>query len=227
MSNQIIRHAYSEFIGTFALVFVGSGAIMTAHSNTGGIVDVALAHGLVLSVAASAFMHIAAHFNPAVTIGFLFTRRITPVLAGVHIVMQFAGAIAAAFVLKALYPVTVFDAARGGGQTISNAVDGMQAWGMEAAGTFFLMTAIYGTAVNKRAPNVGGFGIGLMLAAIILTIGPLTGASLNPARSFGPALASGVYEAYFIYLSAPVVGAVLAALLFESLIITRQDEPAA
>lgn len=223
MSNQTLRHAYSEFLGTFALVFIGSGAIMTAHANSGGVVDVAIAHGLVLAVMVSGFMRIAAHFNPAVTIGFLFTRRITPALAAVHIVAQFVGAIAAAFLLKMLYPASVFAQARGGGQTVSNAVDAVQAWGLEAAGTFFLMTAIYGTAVDKRSPNVGGFGIGLVLAAVILAIGPLTGASLNPARSFGPALASGIYEAYFIYLSAPIVGAVLAALAYENLILKRDD----
>ena len=223
---MLFRHAYSEFLGTFALVFVGSGALIAANSNNGSLVEVAVAHGLVLSIFVTAFMNIAAHFNPAVTIGFLFTRRITPRLAAVHIVAQFAGAIAAAFALKALYPAPAFDPARGGGQSISNAISGMQAWGLEAVGTFFLMTAIYGTAVDKRSPNVGGFGVGLMLTAVILTIGPLTGGSVNPARSFGPAMASGIYEAYFIYLSAPIVGAIVAALAYEHLILKRADAAA-
>jgi glycerol uptake facilitator-like aquaporin len=199
---------------------------MTAHSNSGGIVEVSIAHGLVLAIFVTAFMNVAAHFNPAVTIGFLFTRRITPKLAGVHLLAQFAGAIVAAYLLKALYPTSVFDAARGGGQSISNAINGAQAWGLEAIATFFLMTAIYGTVVDKRSPNVGGFGVGLMLTAAIMTIGPLTGGSLNPARSFGPAMASGIYEAYFIYLSAPIVGAIVAALAYEHLVLKRDSTTA-
>ncbi|HKS05613.1 MAG TPA: aquaporin [Gemmatimonadaceae bacterium] len=223
MNNQTIRHAYSEFLGTFALVFVGSGAIMTAVMDNGTLLSVAIAHGLVLGVFCSAFMRIAAHFNPAVTIGFLFTRRITPSLAVVHIVAQFAGAIVAAFALKALYPEAPFLETHGGGQSITTEIGGLQPWALEAAGTFFLMTVIYGTAVDKRSPSVGGFGIGLSLAAVILAIGPLTGASLNPARTWGPAIASGVYEALGIYTLAPIIGAVAAALAYEHLILKRDD----
>lgn len=223
MISQTIRHAYSEFIGTFALVFVGSGAIMTASMGNGTVLDIAIAHGLVLAIFCSAFMRIAAHFNPAVTIGFLFARRITPALAGVHIVAQFAGAIVAAFMLKGLYPEAVFIATHGGGQSITTEIGGMQPWVLEAIATFFLMTVIYGTAVDKRSPNIGGFGIGLAVAACILAIGPLTGASLNPARSWGPALASGVYEAMAIYTIAPIIGAVVAALAYENLILKRDD----
>lgn len=226
VNNQIIRHAYSEFLGTFALVFVGSGAIMTAAMGNGTVMDVAVAHGLVLAVFVSAFMRIAAHFNPAVTIGFLFTRRITPKLALVHIIAQFAGAIVAAFLLKALFPVEIFTNSHGGGQSIITEIGGMQPWLLEAIATFFLMTVIYGTAVDPRAPNVGGFGIGLTVAAAILVIGPLTGGSLNPARSFGPAVASGVYEALGIYTLAPIVGAVVAALAYEHLILKRDDAQA-
>ena len=226
MSNQFVRHAYSEFLGTFALVFVGSGAIMTAALGNGTVMDVAVAHGLVLAVFVSVFMRIAAHFNPAVTIGFLFARRITPSLAAVHVVAQFAGAIVAAFLLKALYPEQIFTATHGGGQSIITEIGGLQPWALEAIATFFLMTAIYGTAVDQRGPKVGGFGIGLVLMAAILVIGPLTGGSLNPARSWGPALASGVYEAIMIYTIAPVIGAVAAALAYEHLVLKRDDAAA-
>jgi aquaporin TIP len=223
VNNQIIRHAYSEFLGTFALVFVGSGAIMTAAMGNGTVMDVAVAHGLVLGVFCSAFMRIAAHFNPAVTIGFLFARRITPTLAVVHIIAQFAGAIIAAFMLKALYPVEIFANTHGGGQSIITEIAGLQPWLLEAVATFFLMTVIYGTAVDKRSPNVGGFGIGLTVAAAILTIGPLTGGSLNPARSWGPAIASGVYEGIGIFTVAPIIGAIAAALAYEHLVLRRDD----
>lgn len=225
MNNQVARHAYSEFLGTFALVFIGSGGVMIAHAHNGGTLEVAVAHGLALGVFCSAFMRIAAHFNPAVTIGFLFTRRITPKLAVVHIIAQFVGAIVAAFALKATFPPSLFEVARGGGQSVSSDLAGMSAWGLEFIGTFLLMTAIYGTAVDKRSPNIGGFGIGLTVAGVILAIAPLSGASLNPARSFGPALATGIWEAQAIYFTAPIVGAIVAALAYEFLILKREDVP--
>jgi len=217
MSPKTIQHAYSEFLGTFALVFVGGGSIMIAYTDNGGVLEVALAHGLVLAVFASAFLRIAAHFNPAVTIGFLFARRITPALAGVHIAAQVIGAVLAAWLLKLLFPAAVFVATRGGGQWISTEISGMQAWMLEAIATFFLMTVIYGTAVDKKSPNVAGLAIGFVVAAAILMIAPLTGASLNPARTFGPALIYGVYEAQAIYWTAPIVGAIVAALAYEYL----------
>jgi MIP family channel proteins len=167
-------------------------------------------------------MRFAAHFNPAVTIGFLFARRISPSLAGVHIVAQVIGAILGAYALKGLVPTEIFTAAMGGTQSISGGVTGTQAWMLEAIATFFLMTVIYGTAVDKRSPNIGGFGIGLAVAFNILAIAPLTGASMNPARSFGPAMAYGVFEAQAIYWTAPIIGAVIAALLYERLIL-RHD----
>lgn len=220
MNAQLVRHTYSEFLGTFALVFVGSGAIMTASSTAGGsILDIAIAHGLVLSIMCTVFMPIAAHFNPAVTVGFLFTRRITPMMAGVHIVAQIVGAVAAAFALKSLFPEAVFALTHGGGQQINPEVSGVHAWVLEAIATFFFMTAIYGTAVDKRTPRIGGFGIGLTLAFVILVIGPLTGGSINPARTFGPMVAHGSYEALAIFVTAPIVGAVIAALAYEHLIL--------
>ena len=187
MPPQLSQRFYSEFLGTFALVFVGSGAIMTATSNNGTLLEIAIAHGLVLGVMVTAFMRIAGHFNPAVTIGFLVTRRITPAMAGLHIAAQLVGAIIAAFALKALFPADVFSATHGGGQSIANGVSAMQGAALEAVGTFFLMTAVYGTAVDQRSPSIGGFGVGLTLAFVILVIGPLTGGAVNPARAFGPA----------------------------------------
>jgi MIP family channel proteins len=225
MNSQFTRHAYSEFLGTFALVFVGSGAIMLREASGGTLLEVALAHGLVLGIMVSAFMSIAAHFNPAVTIAFMFTRRITPSLALLHIIVQCIGAIAAAFALKALFPAAVFAATHGGGQAITRDITGTQAWALEGIATFFLMTAIYGTAVDPRAPKVGGFAIGLTIAFDILAIGPLTGGSMNPARSLGPAIAYGTREAQGIYITAPVIGALLAALAYEYFILKREPEP--
>ncbi len=220
-----IRHLLSEFIGTFALTFVGSAAIMQTTQGGGNLVAVALAHGLVLSIFVSAFMHIGAHFNPAVTIGMLVVRRIEPMMAGLYIVAQVAGATAAAFALKFAFPAALFAATRGGGQSISLDVTSGQAFVLEMLGTMFLMWAVFGTAVDHRAPKIGGFGIGLALAMDILAFGNLTGSSVNPARSFGPAFASGIYEAQGIYWLAPITGAVIAALVYQWFLLTDDVEP--
>ena len=225
--RDALRHAVAEFIGTFALVFIGGGAIMVARGSGGtiGLVEIALAHGVVLAVMVSALMRISGHFNPAVTLGFLATRRIEATMAGVYIVSQILGAVIAAYALKALFPGELFEAVRGGGQAVSLDITGTQAFALEAIATFFLVLAVFGTAVDPQAPRVGGFAIGLTLTVCILAIGPFTGASLNPARSFGPAVASGVYEGQLIYWLAPIVGGVLAAILYDRLFLPRAAEP--
>jgi len=221
------RHFIAEFIGTFALVFVGGAAIMTVTQNQmpGGLVAVALAHGLILSIFVTALMRISGHFNPAVTLGFVASRRIDPTMAVIYIIAQLFGAIVAAYALKATFPADVFMATRGGGQSIALNTSGTQAWILEAIATFFLVFVIFGTAVDPKAPKVGGFAIGLAVAADILTIGPVTGASMNPARSFGPAFVSHIYEGQIIYWTAPIVGSIVAALLYDTLFIRREPEP--
>jgi MIP family channel proteins len=221
------RHFVAEFIGTFALVFVGGAAIMIARdtNSPAGLLQIAFAHGLILAVMVSALMRISGHFNPAVTISFLATRRIDPMMAGVYILAQIIGAIAAAYFLKWTFPFALFEATRGGGQAVALQVTGGQAFALEAVATFFLVIVIFGTAVDPKAPKVGGLAIGFVVAADILAIGPLTGASMNPARSFGPAVASGVFEAQMIYWLAPITGAIVAAVLYEYLFLRRDTEP--
>lgn len=222
-----LRHFTAEFIGTFALVFVGSAAIMHAKESAGsiGLLEIALAHGLILGVLVSATMRISGHFNPAVTLSMLAVKRIDGMMAGIYIVAQVLGAIAAAYVLKATFPDSVFAATRGGGQSISLDISGTQAFVLEAIATFFLVIVIFGTAVDSKAPRIGGLAIGLTISADILAIGPYTGASMNPARSFGPAVASQTFEGQLIYLIAPVVGALAAAFIYEYLLIGKEPEP--
>jgi MIP family channel proteins len=221
------RHFAAEFIGMFAFVFIGSGAIMTARmsQSPGGLLEVALAHGLTMAVMVSATMRISGHINPAVTLGLLAARRIDPMMAALYIVAQILGAIAAGYVLKASFPDAIFVATRGGGQTIALDITGGQAFLLEAIATFFLVFVVFGTVVDLRGPKLGGLAIGFVIAADILAIGPLTGASMNPARSFGPAVASGVYEAQLLYWAAPITGALIASLLYEFLFMRRGREP--
>ncbi len=222
-----LRHFAAELIGTFALVFMGGAAIMgTAMSGSqAGLLEIAFAHGLVFAVMVTALMRISGHFNPAVTIGFLAVRRIEPMMAGVYLVAQLLGAMVAAYLLKVVFPDPVFDAARGGGQFISLDITGTQAFIAEMIATFFLVLVVFGTAVDPKAPRVGGLAIGLTLTVGILAIGPITGGSLNPARSFGPAVASGVYEGQLIYWTAPILGGILAAVLYEYLFMRGGPEP--
>lgn len=221
------RHFAAEFIGMFAFVFVGSGAIMAARmsQSPAALVEVALAHGLTMAVMVSATMRISGHINPAVTLGLLVARRIEPMMAALYIVAQILGAIAAGYALKATYPEAVFAATRGGGQAIALDITGGQAFLLEAIATFFLVFVVFGTVVDLRGPKIGGLAIGFVIAADILAIGPLTGASMNPARSFGPAVASGVYEAQLLYWFAPITGGVVASLLYEYLFMRRGREP--
>jgi MIP family channel proteins len=220
------RHFAAEFIGIFALVFVGGAAIMSAHMSrsTDVVLFAAVAHGLILAIMVTATMRISGHLNPAVTIGFLVTRRIEPMMAMLYIVAQLLGATLAAYALKWLFPATLVLQSRIGGQSISLDVTMGQAIGLEAVATFFLVFVVFGTAVDPAAPKVGGFAIGLTVAADILAIGPLTGASMNPARSFGPAIVSGIFEAQAVYWAGPILGAIVAALLYDRLFLRRGKE---
>src|SRR6476659_8478978 len=123
------RHFAAEFIGIFALVFIGGGALIT---QPGSVVSAALAHGLILALMVSATMRVSGHLNPAVTAGFLVTRRIEPMMAVVYWIAQFLGAIIAAYVLKALYPAQIVAATRLGGQSISADISLLQAISLEA-----------------------------------------------------------------------------------------------
>ena len=223
--KDTLRHFAAEFIGTFALVFVGGAAIMVKAGGPASLIEVAFAHGLILAVMVSALMRISGHFNPAVTIAFLATRRIEAMMAAVYVLAQLLGAMAAAYALKMAVPAEVFAAVRGGGQAVAGDIGTGTAIMLEAIATFFLVTVIFGTAVDAKAPKIGGLAIGLTVAADILAIGPLTGASMNPARSFGPAVASGIFEGQAIYWIGPILGGVLAALLYEHLFMDDDHEP--
>ncbi|MFN8573401.1 MAG: aquaporin [Gemmatimonadaceae bacterium] len=218
------RNFFAELVGTFALVFVGGGAIMMAqHTNSSaGLLSVAIAHGLALGLMVSATMQVSGgQLNPAISIGLMLTRRLPPVLGAIHIVAQLVGAALAAWTLKATFPAALVQASHAGGQAVALDVTTGHAIVLEAIATFFLMFVIYGTAVTGKAPRLAGLAIGLTIAADILAIGPLTGASMNPARSFGPALVSGVWEGHMIYWIGPIVGAAVAALLWEYVLIDK------
>jgi aquaporin Z len=219
----------AEAIGTFFLCFAGIAAIVSTAepiSSGAGLVGIALAHGLALSIAVSIFAGISgAHFNPAVTIGFLSTGRIAPPLAGLYIVAQLVGATVAAAACKYIFPAGAVESSQLGIPLPGDWVTVPILLVTEFILTFLLMTAIFGTAVDNRAMSMklGGFAIGLTVAFDILAAGKVTGASMNPARSFGPALVHGHFEWHIWYWIAPIAGAVVAALVFHNFLL--EEEP--
>jgi aquaporin Z len=198
----------SEAVGTFGLVFAGCAAIIVNDSFGGALchVGVSLAFGLVVMAMIYSFGNISgAHINPAVTIGFVVAGRLRPGAALPYIVSQLAGALCASVALSFLFP----EHTTLGATVPSGAV--AQAFAMEAILSFLLMLVILNMSTGHMEKGVmAGVAIGGTVALEALIGGPVTGASMNPARSFGPAFVSGQLEFLWIYLSAPVVGAVLA-----------------
>lgn len=208
----------AELIGTFALVFIGVGAAVV----NAGLLGIALAHGLTLAVFAYAFGHISgAHVNPAVTFGLALNGTVRWGQAVVYWVAQFAGAAAAAAFLH--YAVIPAGGSINPGATVGVLTETEPIWamGIEIVLTFFLVNTILNTAVAGKGGNMAGWAIGTTLAVAILVGGPLTGASLNPARTLGPAIfaepdLANVYT-YIIYLLGPLLGATLAVMVFNFL----------
>ncbi|OGU25046.1 MAG: hypothetical protein A3K13_05135 [Gemmatimonadetes bacterium RIFCSPLOWO2_12_FULL_68_9] len=163
------------------------------------------------------------HVNPAVTFGLWLARKIDARRAGLYVVAQLAGAVAGAFLLRALFPVGAGDATSWGLPRISPYISFPQAVVIEATLTLFLVSAVFGTAVSPQAPKVGGFGIGLVLAFDILAAGPLTGAAMNPARAFGPAVAASDWHAHAAYWAGPLLGAAVAGLLWAWMLGLREE----
>ncbi len=212
--NYATQKGLTELIGTFLLTFIGGAAIINGDS---GLIGIALAHGLTVALVICSLGHISgAHINPAVTIGFLITGKIEAKDGLIYILSQLIGAMLAAYSLKVFVPGAM--EASLGGQSISPNVSIVAAIFIEFVLTFFLVTAIFGTAVDDRGTfsAVAGFGIGLVVTVDILAGGPFTGASMNPARSFGPAIISGTWENQIVYWVGPIIGGAIASLFYNS-----------
>jgi MIP family channel proteins len=220
------RAAVAELVATFALVFIGAGASITSGFGL-DLTGVALAHGLVLAAMIAATIHLGGGFvNPAVSIGLWVAGRLTTTRALVLVLAEILGAVAAAFLLRYLVPETAFTSASGGTPVISSAVPAGKAIVIEAVCTFFLVFAVFALAADGRRPAINAaFAIGSVYAFCIMAFGPFTGAAMNPARWLGPALASGSWADWYVWLVGPVSGAVIAAVLYVALFL-RDRSPA-
>jgi aquaporin Z len=223
--NDLSRRAVAEAIGTFALIFFGCGAALLASipGAAFGLLGVALVHAIVLGVLITATMSISGgHLNPAVTIGLLSTKRIDPRSAGVYIAAQLVGAVLGAFMLQQLLPVGISkNLGPVATPSLMNNLGLVQGMAWEAVLTFFLVSAVYGTAVSPNAPKVGGFGIGLVLFFDIMVGGPMTGAAMNPARAFAPALVGGNWFGQMVWWIGPIAGAVIAAQVWDRFLLKK------
>lgn len=209
----------AEFIGTFALIFVGVGAIAGNYLNGGatGLTGIALAHGLTIAVMVSATAAISGgHLNPAVTIGLFTAQKIDLTNTIGYIIAQCLGAITAAFLIKLCLPAEALAAVGMGTPVLASEISASMGLITEIILTFFLVFVVYGTAVDKRAPKMGGLFIGLTVALDIFIGGPITGAAMNPARHLGPALLGGGLTHAWLYWIGPIVGSILAAVVYKN-----------
>lgn len=225
METKLSTALIAELIGTFALVFIGAGA---GALGIGGLVGVAFAHGLVLACFVYAYGHVSGtHVNPAVTLGVLLAGKIAAGRAVAYWIAQMIGGALAGYALAwclggtetGLGATVLAQGLQAGGATI----DVTPAMGVviELILTFFLVNTVLNAGVSGKAGAFAGLAIGLTLAFAILMGGPLTGASLNPARTFGPALATGNWADFWVYLVGPLAGGAVAALLYRGVLEER------
>ncbi len=217
----MLRRSFAEYVGTFTLIFIGGGAGIVSGQD---IVAVALANGLAIGIMVSNLGHISGgHFNPAITLGFVATRRITPVLAVSYWASQLLGAISAAFLLRFLFNEQAVKFGAAPSVHISDA----RAFVLEAILTVFLVWAVWATAVDPRGAfkSIAGLAIGLTITMDVFVGGPKTGAAMNPARALGPQLAGNQWSGWWIYWIGPIVGGLIASLVYEYLYLRPVEPP--
>ena len=216
LEGDYLRRCAAEFVGTFALIFIGAGSIGFARTLT----DIALAHGLVIAVMVSAVGFISGgHFNPAVTLGFFVTRRIAPMLAVAYWITQFTAAIAGSLLLRWVLPSAIETQSNLGVPALGGGIGSGAGVVVEAVLTFFLVWAVFATAADPRGAfkQIAGLAIGFTITFDILMSGVLTGGAMNPARAFGPQLVGSHWAHFWVWYIGPFAGAVIAASLYELL----------
>jgi aquaporin Z len=225
--ERLGRAVVAEFVATFALIFIGAGAVIQYNAGKLDLTGVALAQGLVLAIMVSITAHISGGLvNPAVAISLWVTGKLPSVRTVALIVAELAGAVAGAYLLKFLVPAAQFEAGGAGAPALGDGIAVGKGILIEAAATFLLVYAVFGTAVDHRGPfaKTAGFTIGLVIAFDIMAFAPYTGAAVNPARWFGPALAGGLWDNWYVWIVGPIAGGIIAGVLYWAVFL-RDEEP--
>jgi aquaporin Z len=224
VNPKALRPLAAEFIGTALFVFLGAGSVVVnaASGNALGAVGIALAHGLALAVVVTMTMSISGgHINPAVSASLWLAQKIDGRTLGRYVLAQLLGAVVGALLVKGLLPAGAGRVTSLGTPQLAGTLGLLEGIGIEALLTFFLVSAVFGTAVSPQAPKVGGFGIGLALFVCALVGGALTGAAANPARAFGPALVAWEWHGQAVYWIGPLLGATIAGALWKFVLLPR------
>jgi aquaporin TIP len=246
MDQEPLHRGFAEFVGTFAVVFVAAGSLLVVPilfaqfyvpqaGPTGppfasglALVATALAYGVTFAIMVSAVGHISGgHFNPAVTLGFVITRRIAPLLAVVYWVAQFGAAALAALLLRWIFPSAARNAANLGAPTKSVLINDWRAVVLEAVITFILVWVVFATAADPRGSfkQIAGLAVGLAVTVGVFVGGALTGGMMNPARAFGPQLVQSHWTDWWVWYLGPFAGAAIAALVYEMLYLSPTLRP--
>lgn len=204
-----------ELVVTFIFVTIAGAALIVASSQLAdfGLVGVALANGLAMAALITTFGPVSgAHMNPVVTLSAWIGRKISGPNALGYVASQVLGALAAALLLRLFFAESQWAPSSLGSPSLG--VTSGRGFAIEAVATFFFVMVIWGTGIDERSARLGGIPIGFALTGLILTFGPLTGASMNPARYLGPAAVGGNLDEWWVYLVGPAAGATLAGLVY-------------
>lgn len=227
---SLLQKLLAEFIGTFALIFFSVGAVcadqyLRAAGQPIGVLGIAIAYGLTYTIMIGAVGHISGgHLNPAVTVGFWVTRRLSTLQALFYWIAQLLGAVAATYLLIAIVPDAVWSSMGRGIMLLAPDFTRLHAMLLESAMTFFLVFVVFATSVDVRGAlnKMSAFAIGLTVTVAVLFGGPFSGAAMNPARAFGPALAARYWANHGVYWVGPLLGGVLAAVIYDRLFLGDQ-----
>jgi MIP family channel proteins len=219
-----LRPLVAECVATALFVFLGAGSVVANAASNGGLgaVGIAAAHGVGMAVLVTMTMSISvAHVDPAVSFGLWVAQKIDGLTLGKYVAVQLVGAVVGALLVKAVFPAGAVRVTSLGTPQLSGTLGLLEGIGIEALLTFFLVSAVFGTAVSSQAPKVGGFGIGLAIFVCALTGGALTGAAMNPARALGPAIVAWEWHGHAVYWIGPLLGALAAGALWKAILLPR------
>jgi len=221
---KLVRPLTAELVGTLLFVFLGTGSVVMNAATGGslGLLGIAVVHGLAMAILVSATMGISSgYMNPAVTFGLWIAGKIDAKRAGAYVAAQLVGALLGALLVSALLPSGSVRATLGGTPQLAASVTLIQGIWIEAVLTFFLVTAVFGTAVSPDAARIGGFAIGLAITVAALVGGGLTGAMMNPARALAPAIWAHEMHGQAVYWIGPLLGAGAAAALWRWVLLPK------